>query len=274
MTPPPAGDLAGSWGGDPGVLALVLGAGALYGFGMRRRPARMSSSARDFAFAGLLLILIVALASPVDAFARYLLWVHMAQHVLLVQVAAPLLVLAAPIATMQRALPRSTRRAYASVARRPAAHWVRRAGHNTIVGFFAFAAAWWLWHLPALYDAAVRDPWLHAMEHLTLFGAAVLWWACIIGPRRAPAFKGLALAFLTALHLNVLGALITLAPRGLYGAYSGAYGVSALEDQQLGGMLMWVTGGFLSLVLAAWFVHELLREETPAAPAPASLVSP
>ena len=126
--------------------------------------------------------------------------------------------------------------------------------------------------MPALYDAAVRHPFVHAAEHLTLLGTAVIWWGCVIGPRRALSRStGLALTFTTALHLNVLGALITLAPRPLYGAYSGAYGLNALEDQQLGGVLMWVTGGFVSLGLVVMFVHDLLRDDEPASRAAPSL---
>jgi cytochrome c oxidase assembly factor CtaG len=112
---------------------------------------------------------------------------------------------------------------------------------------------------------------VHAAEHLTLLGTGVLWWGCIIGPRRLPPPQGLALTFTTGLHLNVLGALLTLAPRALYGAYTGAYGLSALEDQQLGGVLMWVVGGFVSLGLVTMFVHQLLRDDIGASRGTASL---
>jgi cytochrome c oxidase assembly factor CtaG len=88
-----------------------------------------------------------------------------------------------------------------------------------------------------------------------------------------PPFQGLGLTFVSALHLNVLGALITLAPRALYGAYAGAYGLSALEDQQLGGVLMWVMGGFVSLALVARLVHDLLRDEVERPSAAPSLAS-
>jgi cytochrome c oxidase assembly factor CtaG len=267
---PPAGELVGAWGGDAGVLALLLGAAGLYCLGLRRRTRRPPSRTRDFAFAGAMLVLVAALTSPIDAAARYLLWVHMAQHLLLVQVAAPLLVVAAPVVTMERALPRSARRAYAGVMRRPSSRMARRMIRNPWFAFFALAATWWGWHLPSLYDAAVRHPVVHAAEHFTLLGAGIVWWACLIGPRRVQPFAGLALAFATALHLNVLGALITLAPRALYGAYSGSYGLTALEDQQLGGVLMWATGGFVSLALVAWLVHELLREEADPRPVPIS----
>jgi cytochrome c oxidase assembly factor CtaG len=270
---PPAGDLVGAWGGDAGVLALLLGATALYGIGMRRRTRRAASASRELAFGAAMLVIVAALASPIDAAARYLLWVHMAQHLLLVQFAAPLLVVSAPISTMERALPRSARRRLASVARQPASRATRRVTRNPVFAFFALAVTWWGWHVPALYDAAVRHPAVHAAEHLTLLGAGILWWACLLGPRRVPPFQGLGLTFVSALHLNVLGALITLAPRALYGAYAGAYGLSALEDQQLGGVLMWVMGGFVSLALVARLVHDLLRDEVESPSAAPSLAS-
>src|SRR3954467_1752664 len=161
-SPPPAGALAGAWGGDPGALAAVLVAAAAYLVGVRRRPAGARWNTQDAAFAGAMVALIAALASPIDEAARYVLWVHMLQHVLLVQVAAPLLVLAVPAATVERFVPR----------------WLARPS----IAFVVLAAAWWAWHLPALYDAALRNPLLHATEHGTLLGTAVLWWACVLGP--------------------------------------------------------------------------------------------
>ena len=271
MTAPPGGSLAGSWGGDPGVLAALLVATGLYVYGARRRPAPLAarSRGRDVAFAGAIATLVVALASPVDAAAQYLLWPHMLQHMLLVQLAAPLLVVARPVPTMERALPLRARRALARVARRPTARVARRLAFNPLIAFFLLAATWWAWHSPALYDAAVRNGALHALEHLTFLATGVCWWACIVGPHRAPAPQRLALLLATALHLNVLGALITLTPRPVYSAYHGAYGLSALEDQQLAGVLMWVVGGFVALGLLLAFVSSILREEPEPGAAPA-----
>jgi putative membrane protein len=259
---PPASELVGAWGGDPGVLALVLAAAALYVVGARRRPVGDRRNARhDLAFAGGLAVIVAALASPIDAVAPYLLWVHMAQHVLLAQLAAPLLVVAAPVATMHLGLPPTLRRQANSFGALPAVRTADRFVRNPVVAFALFAAAWWAWHVPALYDAAVRHAVVHATEHLTLLATAVCWWACIVGPRRRAPLPALALAFVTGFHMNVLGALITFAPRVLYTSYHGAYGFGALEDQQLGGVLMWSVGGFVSLAIVAGLLYELLRDD-------------
>ncbi len=244
------------------MLALVLAAGALYLRGARRRPPGDHRTVRhDVAFAGGLAVVVAALASPVDAAAPYLLWAHMAQHVLLVQLAAPLLVIAAPIATMRFGLPRSLDGRVEAIATSPVVRTADRAVRHPLVAFTLLAAAWWAWHVPALYDAGVRHAAVHATEHLTLLATGICWWACIVGPRRAAPVPALVLAFVTAFHLNVLGALLTFAPRVLYAPYRGAYGFSALEDQQLGGVLMWSVGGFVSLVIIAGVLHELLRDD-------------
>jgi cytochrome c oxidase assembly factor CtaG len=269
VTPPSAGTLAGSWGGDPGVLALLLVATALYVYGARRRPSSLAarSRGRDLAFAGAIVALAAALVSPLDTASQYLLWAHMAQHMLLALLAAPLLVVSTPVRTMERALPLRARRVLARTARRPAVRAASRVAYHPLVAFFLFAATWWAWHTPALYDAAVRNGALHALEHLTFLATGVLWWGCIVGPHRAPVPQRLALTIATALHMNVLGALVTLAPHAVYGAYRGAYGLSALEDQQLAGVLMWVVGGFVSLGTVLALVVTILREEPePAGP--------
>lgn len=275
MNAPPAGQLAGSWGGDPGVLALVLVACAWYVAGARRRPARVrahaSTRAHDVAFAAGVLTIVTALASPLDTAAEYVQWAHMAQHVLLSQVAAPLFVLAVPLATFRRVLPLSWRRRVVAFGRAPATRGVTRVVLHPAFAFATFSAAWWAWHIPALYDAALRHAPVHAAEHVSLFATGLLWWACVVGAHRAGTAQRLALTVATGLHLNVLGALLTLSPRLLYTGYHGAYGLGALEDQQLAGVLMWVLGGFVSIALVLAIVHEVLRDSERDAPA---LVAP
>jgi cytochrome c oxidase assembly factor CtaG len=259
---PAASQLAGAWGGDPGVLVLLFLVAGLYLRGARRRPTTHHRVAlHDLAFAGGLVAIVAALASPLDAVAPYLLWAHMAQHVVLVQVAAPLLVIAAPLATIEHGLPRSLQRAARSLADRRVVRSIDRVLRSPFAAFALLAGAWWAWHVPALYDAAVEHAALHAAEHLTLLATGVCWWACIVGPRRLAPLPALALAFTTAFHLNVLGALLTFAPRVLYAPYSGAYGFTALEDQQLGGVLMWSIGGFVSLAIVVSLLYDLLRDD-------------
>ena len=106
--------------------------------------------------------------------------------------------------------------------------------------------ALWLWHAPGAFDAALEREWLHALEHASFFGTALLSWCALLGTRSAhnPA-PAIGAAFFTLVHSGLLGALISLPPRPLYGWYYATelWGLGALEDQQLAGLLMWVPMG-------------------------------
>ena len=151
------------WTGGPALL-WVLGAALVYWLGgpRRRRPAQSVDRWRTAAFAGGLGAILVALDSPLDGLADELFWVHMTQHILLIGVATPLLALARPWMRMWHGVPAAVRRPVTrSIARSPRWAPARRAA-----GFAGGALASWLifnvtfcaWHLPALYDAALRSP--------------------------------------------------------------------------------------------------------------------
>jgi cytochrome c oxidase assembly factor CtaG len=103
----------------------------------------------------------------------------------------------------------------------------------------------WAWHVPALFNAALANPWLHILQHVSfLLGAVIFWWAILNVPRTQLSVSALHL-FVTMIAMTALGALIALSPHLLYGAYFGkaeAYGLSGLDDQQLAGIIMWVPG--------------------------------
>jgi putative membrane protein len=105
----------------------------------------------------------------------------------------------------------------------------------------------WLWHAPALFEAAVERHWLHTLEHACFFGTALLFWQAALDARtRRRAGPALLAAFVTFMHSGLLGGLITMAPQPLYAAYAGrstVWGLTALDDQQLAGLLMWVPLG-------------------------------
>jgi cytochrome c oxidase assembly factor CtaG len=241
------------------VLACI----ALYVYGARRRLPSAMGRRRDRFFAVAMLALLAALASPIDAAAQSLLWVHMVQHMLLVGVVAPFFVLAAPLPTMQLALPRHPRRQVGRLEGKPVVRATKRFSRSALVVGFVFSAVWWIWHAPPLYDAAVRNNLLHALEHLTMLAVALFWWSRFLGRHRSPLTQQFVLLIATMLSLNVLGALLTLTPRAVFTAYRGAYGLSALEDQQLAGVLMWITCNFIALVLAAVLIRELLGDDEP-----------
>ncbi|MGH6612254.1 MAG: cytochrome c oxidase assembly protein, partial [Burkholderiaceae bacterium] len=150
-----------------------------------------------------------------------------------------LLVAGKPFAAFAAAAPRVWRR----VSAWPGG-W--RVVTSLSVAWGLHAAAIWVWHVPRLFDASVTNPWVHALQHASfLFSALVFWYALFAHQQRAMTIVYL---LTTAIHTGVLGALLTFAPAPLYSAYAdttGAYGLTPLEDQQLGGLIMWVPAGFV-----------------------------
>lgn len=197
----------------------------------------------------------VALLSPLDAAGEHLFSAHMVQHEVLMLVAAPLLVVGRPLAAWSWGLPGAIRlritRAFAAPAW--AAMW--RAITRPLPAWTLHAAALWGWHAPALFMAARADPFLHALQHLSFFFTALLFWWSLLRPHARGAMAGGALLYLftTMLHTGALGALFVFSNAVWYPANSRAaaeWGWTALEDQQIGGLIMWIPGGFVYLAVA------------------------
>ena len=240
---------AGGWCVRPEVAGPLLIAAGAYAVGwwrLRRRGGSVPAG-RVAATGGGLLSLFVALSSPLDQMAHASFAAHMVQHLLLIVVAAPLLLLANPFAALVWALPAPVR---GNVGRwlRPGSPLRRLWRGLTLmsVAWLAHTAAMWLWHLPIAYDAAVADRALHDLEHLVFFGTAVLFWWAVVEPAprlRPPASYGARVVFLVlaALQASLLGLLLTMSP-GWYRAYPQA------EDQSLGGLVMWAVGGAVDML--------------------------
>jgi putative membrane protein len=129
-------------------------------------------------------------------------------------------------------------------------------------------AAVWAWHAPALHHAARHDAWAFALEQATFLGGGVLLWMAALGGgaarRRDRAVGGVIALLLTSMHMTLLGALIALTPRLLYGAHhGGGGGLEALQDQQLGGVVMILLGGAVYGAGGLWLASDLLRPPTP-----------
>jgi cytochrome c oxidase assembly factor CtaG len=219
-------------------------------------------------FLGAIAALIASLLSPIATVSEQLLWVHMIQHMLLMLIAAPLFVAASPGLVMVWALPRRVRLRAARVFVRLRAGWglgrgSRRLLWHPVVLWLAFALVLWVWHLPALYQAALHHPRIHDLQHLAFFGSACLYWRVMFDPigrsRLGPA-SAVIYVFTTSLHGMLLGVLVALAPRLWYPVYehtTAAWGLAAIEDQQLAGFIMWMpVCGLYALiavvVLAVW----------------------
>jgi len=262
------------------VMAGLTLAAALYGIGWqrlvqrrRRRPVqRRPMLLRVCAYGAGLTSIGVALLSPLDELADMLFSAHMAEHLLLLMVAPPLIWLGAPLVPTLWAFPRRVRRAIGrALASRSPLHRLLHVLTNPFVALPLYLATVALWHVPRFYDAAQGRTLLHDLEHLLFLGAGLLYWWPIVHPtggRRRLALPMILPYLLPAFLLNViLGAMLTFAGQPLYHTYQAAAPTSSLsivEDQQLGGLIMWIPGGMMYLIPLAVVIGILLREESAA----------
>lgn len=245
------------------LIVLLLAAGYLRG---RRGLSARFSIGRAGCFLAGLLVLWVALASPIDHFARYALSPHMLQHVLLTLVAAPLIVLGAPGVPLFRSMPRSVREILGPFLAAPAVRggW-RRLTHPLTAGIL-LSASNWIWHVPVLYQLAVEDPWWHLVEHACFLGSAMLlWWNVIEPPPFRSAWGPLPrVLLLLAIDLQntVFCGILAFAGRALYPVYETTapiLGVDPVRDQEIAAGLMWFASQAIFLPFAAWLVARGLR---------------
>jgi cytochrome c oxidase assembly factor CtaG len=191
----------------------------------------------------------------------------MVQHVLLMMVGVPLLLLADPLSAALWALPAGTRATVRTllVRRSPA-----RRGWDTLtrmpVAWTLYAIVLWAWHLPAAYDAALALGWLHDLEHLTFALAALVFWWPVIAPAPRSTTPPTAVArvvylVLAAFSSSALGVLLAASPAPLY-AYQGVVdGLSPLDDQVWGGIVMWAVGGAIDMAAVLAVVGRVMGGE-------------
>jgi cytochrome c oxidase assembly factor CtaG/cytochrome c2 len=199
----------------------------------------------------------VAFISPLNILSAALFSAHMLQHLLLILIAAPLLVLSKPIIPFLWALPRPARRAVGAWWKETKAVSVLWHGlTQPLLVWGLFALTIWVWHLPALYQAALEDALIHELEHISFLGAALLFWWILLQPtghRRINYGGGILFTFTTALHSGALGALLTFARTPLYPIYRASvapWNLTLLEDQQLAGLIMWIPASLIYVITA------------------------
>lgn len=249
------------------ILGLLLLAAfyAVGSFRLRQRPRGPSRRQRleALAFWAGWGTLAVALLSPLHDMAEALFSAHMAQHELIMVVAAPLIVLGQPLVAMLWALPPGPR---LGLARTRAAQWMSRLWS----GLTRMDAAWALhagailaWHLPALYQRSIESEAVHALQHLGFLGTGILFWWSVVHGGRSRHGVGVLAVFGMAVLTSGLGALLTLGQRvwyPLYAVRTAAWGLTPLEDQQLAGLIMWVPGGLAYLIAALALAFAWLSE--------------
>lgn len=256
----PGAPIALEWTWDPWPLAGLGLAVVSYVVGVARLWAtagagRGVSRARAGCFALGTLVALGALVSPLDQLSDALFAAHMSQHELLMVVAAPLVVLGRPFTGVLWALPPRARSRVGRSLAAPGARWSWQFLSAPLFVLVLHAVTRWVWHLPSLFEAAMRDEALHAFQHFTFFATAALFWWALLHGRYGRAGYGLSVLFVfaTAMHTSVLGALISVAPRLIYRVYESrtvAYGWQPLADQELAGLIMWIPSGMLFLLCA------------------------
>lgn len=261
-------ELATDWSLDPLVCAGLALSAWIYRRGSRRLRACVSAGRglRRWECASFWAgwwTLLIALISPLHPWGQVLFTAHMTQHELLMLVAAPLLVLGRPLVALLMALPRDEARALGSYAREPWFRAVWTCLSHPLAAWLIHAIALWSWHVPALYEATLRQEWIHHLQHVCFFGSALLFWWALLHAR--PGWRGVGVAtlylFTTMMHSGLLGALIVFARTAIYPSYAQrgeAWSLTPLEDQQLGGLIMWIPGGMVYVIaalvlVAGWF---------------------
>lgn len=245
------------WKPDPVAGTMLATALVVYGIGTMRawRAAGWGRGIRVWE-AGLFvagwLTLAFATMSPLATWAEALFSVHMTQHELLTIVVAPLIISARPMTALAWTVPRSSRIGQQSLR---VVSDLFATFSAPLVAFTLHATALWVWHLPALYERAIGNNWIHGLEHACFLMTACAFWAGLTQGRYGRLGYGVAFVyvFATAMHSGALGALFTVAPTPLYHLYqvrAAAHGIDPLTDQQLAGLLMWVPACALLTVLA------------------------
>jgi putative membrane protein len=259
------------------VPSLLGIAAVLYGRGIANlwphSSARRELAWHVVAFCGGWSALAVALLSPLDDLAADSFALHMIQHESLMLIAAPLLVLGRALPTFLWALPHQLRGSVGAATHAAAVRGSWRVLTAPVSAWILHAAALWLWHAPRFFNAALASPAVHDWQHASFLVTALIFWHALLRHGTHGA-RGMAIVYLftTTIHTGVLGALLTFARTPLYtGLDRGLihyWGLTALEDQQLGGLIMWVPGALVyvgvALALAARWIAATDRRPQPA----------
>lgn len=255
-------DLWRAWEFDPGVVIPLAVTAFLYARGSR--PVRGVGRQKIALFWSGWALLTLALISPLHPLGEELFSAHMAQHEILMLGAAPLMALSRPLAPILRGMPLAWRVALGRGSKTRAIQRVWRWLALPFSAWWIHAAAIWIWHVPRFFEATLTSDWIHAFQHASFFLSALLfWWSLFWVHNRDSYGSGMICIFTTAIHTSILGALLTLTSRIWYPGCvntTAAWGFTPLEDQQLGGLIMWVPAGLVYLGAGLKLLADWLRE--------------
>jgi cytochrome c oxidase assembly factor CtaG len=251
------------WNLDPSILigtALIMGI-YLYAVGLLRKPYKLIDGVTGrhvISFYLGVLVIFFALVSPLDEIGdRYLFSVHMVQHLLLAMIGSPLLLIGTPEVLLKPLI-------------RPGFIFrIAKFLTHPFMAFFLFNADFWLWHVPALYDATLTNQNIHILEHITFIVFGFINWWPIFSPLTEdlpPLTTGgkVLYLFFSGMPVVALGAGLTFAGP-LYAPYLEAprlWGLSPATDQQLGGLIMWVPGNIIYIIIVSiLFIRWMQQQE-------------
>jgi putative membrane protein len=249
---------AANWSFNPGAILLLGTVTTVYV--MRWREVRRQEGTlampgwRLFVFLCGIAATAAALISPIDALAEDLFVIHMVQHLLLLDV-APILCILGLTKILMRPVTRRIQRLERAAG--PIGH--------PVFAIVLYVVAMWSWHMPVLYDAALRHPGIHVLEHLTFACAGFLYWWHLLSPIRSRHRLGgmgpIVYMLSTKLLVGLLGIALTFAPDPLYSHYhGGTWGLSAEEDEQIAGALMAIEQSIVMGIALAWLFVRMLEE--------------
>ncbi len=247
-----------AWLVEPSVSIPVAITAAVYLRGWsrlrRRLPGRFAARQAVMVLSGLATMLL-ALASPVDALTHRWLSAHMVQHLLLMVIVAPMMWMGAPVAPLFVGLPRSIRGQLLALTRSSAGARLTGWLLHPLTGWIAFAIAFWVWHVPALYDQALDSDLWHHVEHGCFLVSALLFWRPVIlaWPARMewPRWTMVPYLGLAMFQSLPLAVILTFSDRVIYTRYS------SLDDQALAGVIMWIPGSLPLLLPILRLIVEL-----------------
>ncbi len=258
-----------SWNVPPGMVVTLLLTLWVYTRGwrqLRRQMPQRFGGARLVAFTAGLATIFVAIASPLDTFGGLLLQVHMTQHLLLMMVAPPLIWLGAPATPLLRGLPPAVLKHGLG----PFVAWpaLQRFGHrltHPIVCWLSFVVATWVWHVPALYELALRSPAWHQLEHVSFLLTALLFWWPVIRPWPStpiwPRWAMIPYLLFADIQNTIFSSFFAFSEQLIYPAYAAVprlWGISVRNDQAAAGAIMWVPGSVAFLIPLGWVVVQWL----------------
>lgn len=252
------------WHFEAWLIAALTVTTLIYAQGWRRMRGRAIGRTEALCFAAGILALVLALQSPLDPLGEDLFSAHMAQHLMLMLVAAPLFVRARPLVAFLWAMPRGLRRWFG--------RWWGRGPDSVFAVLISPVSVWiWFcglfmfWHIPGPYGWALRHESVHVLEHLCFFVSSYAFWSVVIEPsgnRRLDYGATLMFVVTAAVLSGLPGALMVLTQRPFYpihAAGAARWGLSLIEDQQLAGLIMWIPAGFAYLAAILVLFVQWLR---------------